>query len=37
MPNEEKSSTDFEQWFSKTFPREDERKEYMKKHFNINQ
>jgi len=37
MLNEEKSSTDFEQWLSKIFPKENERKECMKKHFNMNQ
>ena len=33
VPNEEKSNTDFEQWLTKTYPKEDERKEYKKKHF----
>ncbi len=33
VPNEEKSNTDFETWLAKTYPDEDERKEYMKKHF----
>jgi hypothetical protein len=33
LPNEEKSNIDFEIWLKQTFPNEDERKEYMKKHF----
>ena len=33
LPNEEKSSKDFKEWLEKTYPNEEERKEYMKKHF----
>jgi len=33
IPNEEKSNMDFKAWLKQTYPAEDERKEYMKKHF----
>jgi uncharacterized protein with ParB-like and HNH nuclease domain len=32
LPNEEKSNMDFKIWLEKTYPCEDERREYMKKH-----
>ena len=33
LPNEEKSNTDFKAWLEQTYPSEEERKDYMKKHF----
>lgn len=33
LPNEEKSNVDFKTWLEQTYPGEDERREYMKKHF----
>lgn len=33
IPNEEKAAKDFKQWLNETFPNENERKDYMKKHY----
>ncbi len=33
IPNEEKSNKDFKEWLEKKYPDENERKEYMQKHF----
>lgn len=32
-PNQEKSDTDFKEWLFKTYPNEEDRKDYMKKHY----
>jgi hypothetical protein len=33
LPNQEKSGKAFKQWLSETYPNEQERKEYMSKHY----
>lgn len=32
-PNQEKSTTDFSVWLAKTYPKDEDRKEYMRKHY----